>query len=121
MTMSPLGLPTWAFPLTTWRVLGRNLPVGGGGWLRAFTLRVTAHAIRQTNADGWPAIVYVHPWELDPAQPDVVSASRRARFRHRLNLARTRDRLDALLQGFAFAPVGDVLSRLESWTQLKGH
>jgi hypothetical protein len=53
-------------------------------------------------------MVYVHPWEVDPDQPRI-SGSRLSKFRHYRNLDRTAQRLDALLRGFPFAPVRDVL------------
>ena len=49
-------------------------------------------------------MIYLHPWELDPAQP-VLPMSRPARWRHRLNLARTESKLRLLLQRFRFGPV----------------
>ena len=52
--------------MTTWRVLGRNLPAAGGGWLRALPPFVMHRAIRTANTQGRPAITYVHPWEVDP-------------------------------------------------------
>jgi len=97
------------FPMTTWRVLGRNLPVAGGGWLRALPPFVMHRAIRAANEAGWPAITYVHPWEVDPDQPDVPAASRKARFRHRLNLQKTLGRLDRLLDRFPFGTVTQAL------------
>ena len=102
----------WEFPMTTWRVGGRNLPAGGGGWLRALPLLVTRKAIRQRNAEGWPAVVYVHPWELDPDQPRIRTASRGSRLRHYLNLDRTETRLARLLDLFPFDTMRAVLERL---------
>ena len=98
--------------MTTLRVLGRNLPAAGGGWLRALPPFVMHRAIRAANAAGWPAITYVHPWEVDPDQPDVPTASRSARLRHRLNLGKTLDRLDRLLDRFAFGTVTEALTPL---------
>lgn len=97
------------FPMTTWRVLGRNLPAAGGGWLRALPPFVMHRAIRTANTLGRPAITYVHPWEVDPDQPDVSTATRQARFRHRLNLSRTLGRLDRLLVRFRFGTVTEAL------------
>ena len=98
------------FPMTTWRVLGRNLPVAGGGWLRALPPWIIHRALRAANGAGHPAITYVHPWEVDPDQPDVPEAPRKARFRHRLNLKKTLDRIDRLLGAFPFGPVREVLA-----------
>lgn len=96
-------------PLTTVRILGRNVPVAGGGYLRAFPLWFTRWAIRRINdADDIPAVVYLHPWEIDPDQPRLP-ASPGNRFRHYLNLHRTESRLRQLLEEFRFEAVVDAL------------
>lgn len=106
------GRALWEFPMTTWRVLGRNVPASGGGWLRFLPPAVIHHAIRRVNADGVPAILYLHPWEVDPEQPRVHAAGRATRFRHYVNLDQTLTRLDGLLRAFAWAPVSAVLAAL---------
>lgn len=106
------GRSLWEFPMTTWRVLGRNLPASGGGWMRALPAWVIHRAIRSVNAAGVPAILYLHPWEIDPGQPRVAAAPRGARWRHYLNLDKTLGRLDRLLTAFPWAPVSTVLASL---------
>jgi polysaccharide deacetylase family protein (PEP-CTERM system associated) len=88
-------------PVTTARVLGRNLPAGGGGYFRFFPYPVSQWAIRRVNrVDGRPAIFYFHPWEIDPDQPRISGVSLKTRFRHYVNLHRTEARLSALLSDF---------------------
>lgn len=96
------------FPLTTWRVLGVNIPAAGGGYLRLFPLAAIRAAIRQSNRGGFPAVIYFHPWELDPEQPKV-QASRLSRFRHYVNLSRTESKLNLLLGSTDFGPVEDYV------------
>lgn len=88
-------------PLTTARLLGRNLPAGGGGYFRFFPYPVSQWAIRRVNrVDGRPAIFYFHPWEIDPDQPRIPGVSLKTRFRHYVNLHRTEARLSLLLTDF---------------------
>ncbi len=103
----------WEFPMTTWRVLSRNLPVAGGGWMRVLPPAVMRHAIRRANRDGMPAITYLHPWEVDPEQPRIEAASRKAKLRHYVNLGKMLDRLESLLTSFRFGTVSQVLAALE--------
>lgn len=98
----------WEFPITTFRLLGRDLPVGGGGWLRHYPYPLTRWGLRRVNADGRPAVVYVHPWELDPGQPRL-NGSRWSQFLHYRNLDKTAQRLRALCRDFQFAPIREVL------------
>jgi polysaccharide deacetylase family protein (PEP-CTERM system associated) len=100
----------WEFPVSTLRLAGRNWPVAGGGYLRLFPLWVTRGAIARINAEGQPAVVYLHPWELDAEEPDVPQASKLARFRHRLNLDKTEGRLRRLLSEGRFGPIRDVFA-----------
>lgn len=90
-------------PLTTVRVLGIDVPASGGGYFRLFPYPMTRWLLdRASRADGPPAIFYLHPWEIDPAQPRQAGAPLRSRFRHYLNLGRTEARLRRLLENFAW-------------------
>lgn len=100
------------FPMTTVRALGRNLPVAGGGWMRLLPGALMRRALAARNAAGVPAVVYLHPWELDPGQPVLPTVRRRARWRHRLNLRRMAARLDALLEALPFGTMSDALAAL---------
>jgi len=88
-------------PVTTARVLGRNLPAGGGGYFRLMPYRVSRWLIQRVNRiDRRPAIFYFHPWEIDPEQPRIRGVGVKARFRHYLNLEHTERRLRRLLSDF---------------------
>ena len=99
------------FPPSTVRILGSNIPVAGGGYLRLFPYKVTAWAIRHLNkAEQQPAMVYLHPWELDPDQPRI-SGSWLSRFRHYQNLDSTETKCLKLLDEFLWAPMEEVLAQ----------
>jgi len=101
-------------PLTTARVLGRNLPAGGGGYFRLAPYPLSRWALQRVNRlDRRPAIFYVHPWEIDPAQPRVAGATLKTRFRHYVNLHRTEARLSRLLQDFRWGRVDEVFGLRE--------
>jgi len=95
-------------PPSTVRLLGHNWPVAGGGYLRLLPYWVTRYAIHRLNRrEAAPAMVYVHPWELDPAQPRLP-ARWGARFRQYSNLRATERRLRQLLREFQFAPIREA-------------
>lgn len=96
------------FPVSTWRALGRNWPIGGGGYFRLLPGAVTRSAVRGLERRGAPACLYLHPWEFDPGQPRV-KAGLSARFRHYLNLNKTLPRLERLLGEFQFGTMEEVL------------
>lgn len=105
-------------PVTTVRALGRNWPAGGGGYFRFFPYALSRALIRRVNSrDGMPAIFYFHPWEIDPEQPRVVGATRKAGFRHYLNLDKTEARLCRLLSDFSWGRVDEVFLGRRARTQ----
>ncbi|HUK63914.1 MAG TPA: XrtA system polysaccharide deacetylase, partial [Dongiaceae bacterium] len=76
----------WEVPVGTARVLGTNLPVGGG-FFRLFPTALLRGAIASVNRrDGQPLVLYVHPWEFDPDQPRPPMPLGH-RFRHYVGLA----------------------------------
>jgi polysaccharide deacetylase family protein (PEP-CTERM system associated) len=100
----------WEFPVSTVSFGGRNWSVAGGGLFRLLPLWVNRRMIDRINGEGHPAIVYLHPWEFDPDEPDVPGAPPLARFRHRVNLDKTEGRLHRLLRERRFAPVREVFA-----------
>ena len=98
------------FPPSTLRAYGINVPVAGGGYLRLLPYLVTAWAIRRINEkEAQPAMVYVHPWEIDLEQPRIA-ACWRSRLRHYQNLQSTEEKLTRLLDDFSWAPMSEVLT-----------
>jgi polysaccharide deacetylase family protein (PEP-CTERM system associated) len=96
-------------PVTTTRMLGRNLPAGGGGYFRLMPYQMSRWFIQRVNRiDGHPAIFYFHPWEVDPDQPRVPGIGAKTRFRHYLNLKHTEKRLRRLLADFRWDRVDRV-------------
>ena len=97
-------------PLSTVRLAGMNIPVAGGGYLRLFPYTFTRQALRQLNHyERQPAVVYFHPWEIDPDQPRI-KGSTLSRFRHYTNLRGMESKLRKLFSDFAFAPIREVFA-----------
>jgi polysaccharide deacetylase family protein (PEP-CTERM system associated) len=96
------------FPPTTIRLAGNNFGMAGGGYLRLLPYAMTRYAIRKVNEkEAQPAMVYFHPWELDPAQPRIA-ASLRSRLRHYTNIGGMRKKIERLLTDFRFSTVSEV-------------
>jgi polysaccharide deacetylase family protein (PEP-CTERM system associated) len=100
------------YPITTFRLLGRrNLPVGGGGYLRILPYWYTSLGWARAARDDLPLIAYIHPWEVDPGQPRL-DGRLKSRLRHYTNLAKTEGRLRKLLRSGTFTSFRGV--RLEA-------
>lgn len=97
------------FPISTLRLAGLNLPFVGGGYLRLLPFPLVRWGMRRLNStEGRPAVVYVHPWEVDPDQPRQPVGPL-TRLRHYRNLDRTEQRLERLFQDFRFTTLREVL------------
>jgi polysaccharide deacetylase family protein (PEP-CTERM system associated) len=99
------------FPLSTVQLLGRNVPVAGGFYLRAFPCSFLKWAFRSINRGGAPAILYIHPWEIDPDHPRL-NLPKRIALPHYFNLRSTAGKLRSLLKAFHFAPLSSIVSEL---------
>lgn len=97
------------FPISTWQVFGKNLPIAGGAYFRIFPYNLTKYAFRDINRQGNPFVFYLHPWEIDPAHPRIP-LPRRVALTHYFNLGATEKRLRRLLKDFKFAPMKEVLN-----------
>jgi len=103
------GRTLYEIPPLTVRVFGRNLPVAGGGYLRILPMWYTRWALRRIRRrDGQPAVVYFHPWEIDPGQPRLPG-NLKARLRHYVNLKRMAGRIRELLVNGKFVPMKSLL------------
>jgi len=106
-------------PVSNLNLLGRVLPVGGGGYFRLLPFFAFRHAVGSLLKKNEAYVFYCHPWEFDPDQPRVNSAGLIPRFKHYVNLHRTYDRLKRLIGIFSFCRfiscseyVGELKNRL---------
>jgi polysaccharide deacetylase family protein (PEP-CTERM system associated) len=97
-------------PVTTARFAGRTLAAGGGGFFRLLPYGFSRWAIRQVNAAQRPAIIYFHPWEIDPDQPRVANAPIRSKLRHYSSLSVMADKLKRLTGDFTWGRVDAVVA-----------
>jgi polysaccharide deacetylase family protein (PEP-CTERM system associated) len=110
----PGGGALWELPMTTVRLFGRwNLPCSGGGYFRLLPYWLYRRGLERVNrVDAAAGVFYFHPWEIDPGQPRVRGIGWRARFRHYVNLAAMPERLERLLDDFAWDRVDQVFAAL---------
>lgn len=95
-------------PASTVRVGRWNVPIAGGGYFRLMPYAFTRWGTRRLNAAGVPLVFYIHPWEIDTAQPRL-QAPRLTAVRHYVNLHDTLNRLERLVNDFAFDTIAATL------------
>lgn len=104
--------PLIELPVTTARFAGRTLAAGGGGFFRLLPYAFSRWAIRQVNGDAQrPAIIYFHPWEIDPDQPRVANAPLRSKVRHYSNLSVMAPKLRRLARDFRWTRVDAIAAQ----------
>jgi len=109
---TPTEKSIFSWPLRPPRILGFRLPVAGGGYFRLLPYWLSRWGLAAINRrELRPFVFYLHPWEIDPAQPRV-SASWLSRFRHYTNLGKCEERLRRLLGEFQFGTARDGLVQL---------
>ena len=97
-------------PVTTARLFGRTVAAGGGGFFRLFPYAFSRWVVRQVNQNaGRPAILYFHPWEIDPDQPRVANAPLKSRLRHYTNLSVMAPKLERLIDDFEWTRVDSLI------------
>lgn len=111
---APSGGRIAEFPPSTVEFFGVHLPIGGGGFLRLLPLGAMRAGIRRINdREGKPAILYFHPWEIDPGQPRIHGISWKSALRHYLNLDRTEGKVRSLLSEFPFGSIRSGMTSIE--------
>lgn len=110
------GRSLWEIPLAALECCGRRWPVAGGGYLRHFPYCVNCWALRRINRRR-PAVVYMHPYEIETSEPRTGDAHwpLRKRIGYRKfsllqyrNRSGMRDKLKRLLADFKFSTVAEV-------------
>lgn len=117
----PCGQTIIEVPMSTITILGKTLPVAGGGYIRHFPYTVTKWTMKRIQK-ARPAIVYMHPYEIDsepkPFQIKHLSCGdkiRAVKF-HKLQLRNrdtVRDKISALLSEFDFTSLRHVIDNME--------
>jgi polysaccharide deacetylase family protein (PEP-CTERM system associated) len=111
----PNGL--YEIPLSCVNILGRDIPVAGGGYLRHFPYWWTKYALQRLESKRCPGIVYMHPYEFENSYPRInahhkpVSAKLRA---HTILQAhnrgqKQREKYKLLLADFSFSTLRNLI------------
>lgn len=103
----------WEFPLPLSQLpSGHVLPAAAGGFsLRALPFWITRRYLGRFNAEVGPAVVYTHPWEVDPDSPKLAGTPRHVRWFNQVGRRRMQEKLDRLLSTFRFAPIREAFAR----------
>ena len=97
------------FPVSTARWGAMTWPIAGGFYGRILPYAIIRQGIRQLNRQGQPAIMYIHPWELDTEQ-HYKQVTLRERITHYYGRQGLEKKLRCLLTEFNFTSLGSLLN-----------
>jgi polysaccharide deacetylase family protein (PEP-CTERM system associated) len=98
-------------PISNFRIGNFPIPWGGGGYFRLIPGAVFRWGVRKVLERESHFLFYMHPWEIDDAQPRMISRASFRGFRHYNNLALTLPRLRKLLKELRLAGIHFVAAR----------
>ena len=90
------------FPLLTTNFLSKQIPAGGGFYLRALPLTIIRSAIESINKINNPGTFYIHSWELAPELMPKISLPFIDNFITFYNIKKALDKMTKLIQEFEF-------------------
>jgi polysaccharide deacetylase family protein (PEP-CTERM system associated) len=96
------------FPMTVAGWDKKPMCFFGGGYLRLFPYWLIRQMAHQVLADGRPVVFYIHPREIDPAQPRLPMSLTR-RFKSYINLKQTEQKILRILDDFSITTFSDFL------------
>lgn len=86
-------------PMTVASILGRHIPVSGGGYFRFMPYPIFKSLTQKAREQyKRPTIFYFHPWEIDVDQPRIYGLPMKSAFRHYFNLGGMEEKLGKLCQ-----------------------
>lgn len=95
------------YPMATLDTPFGAFPVAGGGYFRALPGPAFRWAWRRLTRARRQSVFYLHPWELDAAQPRVRLGVL-SRWRHYVGLSSTAERLRRMLREFRWTSFRDL-------------
>jgi len=96
------------FPLAVYRLFGLKIPISGGFWLRLWNIELMKKLIRKLNEKGFPAILYIHSWELDSRVPKLKLNPYKSFVTYH-NIRKAIEKTKSLLQNFQFTSFREYL------------
>jgi polysaccharide deacetylase family protein (PEP-CTERM system associated) len=102
------------FPIATFRWLGRDWPVGGGGYHRLLPGAMSRY-LAQSVMESTPFVFYCHPYELDALELEEITVKVPWSVRIHQGLGRRwfTARLEAFLRRFGGRPIRDLLGSFD--------
>jgi polysaccharide deacetylase family protein (PEP-CTERM system associated) len=109
---APNGGVLTELPVATYRMGGRRVPLGGGGYFRLFPYFLIRNCVRQLNHEGHSGTIYMHPYEFNPDELREIEypISWKMRLHQGLGRRGFPGKVDRLTRDFRFGTMRDVIA-----------
>ncbi len=98
------------FPLSVIKRNGITVPICGGFYMRVMPYALIKRGIRCFNQQFGPAVLYLHPWELDAAKPKIkMPLSLKWKIIYEYNIKTMQRKIEQLTADFQFTAISEVL------------
>lgn len=93
--------------------LAARIPIAGGAYWRLLPKSFISWALKRTNEkEGIACHCYLHPWEIDPAQPRFRELPYLIQLRHYSGITAMDKRLEHFLKHRSFVPIREVVKNM---------
>ena len=99
------------FPLSVTKFLGKKLPACGGFYLRTLPLKIIKKTIQNYEQMDYPAVFYIHSWELTPQYMPKIKLSTKDSFVTYHNLHKAMNKMNELISNFKFTSFEKFLNK----------
>lgn len=86
-----------------------GLPASGGIYFRVLPFWLIKMAVDRSNKSGFPAVIYIHPKDLDPGFPNIVEYPKYYYW----GLNKAKEKFRFLLKNFRFTSIREILPTLK--------
>ena len=100
------------FPISLGSMLGKPMYFFGGGYLRFFPFALIRNRVKAVLAEDRPVLFYLHPREIDPAQPRLPMSAKR-NFMTYVGMKTTEPKMRRLFDEFKFTRFVDLLGNIQ--------
>ena len=90
------------FPILVTKFLGKKIPAGGGFYVRTLPQKIITNAIKNYEKNDFPAVFYIHSWELTPEYMPRIKLHSKDAFITYHNIEKTLSKMDKILDEFSF-------------------
>ena len=86
------------FEIPTIKILNKNIPFSGGGYLRLFPLKIIIYFIKQMSILNKPIFFYIHPFELSDREIPTLNLNFKNQFRMKVGRKQIKEKLDKIIK-----------------------